>query len=511
MSTRTSFDLHADHCRVADVHVATSRATGTADIRVKGFALLGEGRLSPTLVPEVARLRQEHLFSRDAWVTIWGLRSIHQFLRLPPASNGDLEALAVREARRELSALEAEAGRPSVALMIGAEVQVGAHRRREVSLTAAPEGEITRHIKPLVDAGFDVRGVCTPAMALTAVARQYPRTTSGTISVYVALEPNAMCVAIVRDGALLFSREVPWGFADTDEPIEERLAAELRRSMLFFRQSFRTAVERVVLCGGMANLRSLTSPLTAALKLPVETLDSLTGIDAESVPEPADGFRAAVAALWPAIAVAAETGPRPNLLPAGVRVTREKRAELVRIAAAFIAGVMTIAIWYFLTGSARDSRMFEVARLERQVAALEPEAARISALRSSAQSAVLQQAALDAFESQGPRLARVLELLSQATPADVNLNEIDAQAQGPHWRAVLSGIALTPDAASGQGEVKLFLQRVAVSPYIASPAQAPSFRVVSGSGTPPGEERDAMPIPDGMTGVEFRARFDIPK
>src|SRR5688572_21316682 len=142
MSTRTSFDLHADHCRVADVHVATSRATGTADIRVKGFALLGEGRLSPTLVPEVARLRQEHLFSRDAWVTIWGLRSIHQFLRLPPASNGDLEALAVREARRELSALEAEAGRPSVALMIGAEVQVGAHRRREVSLTAAPEGEI---------------------------------------------------------------------------------------------------------------------------------------------------------------------------------------------------------------------------------------------------------------------------------------------------------------------------------------------------------------------------------
>jgi len=142
---------------------------------------------------------------------------------------------------------------------------------------------------------------------------------------------------------------------------------------------------------------------------------------------------------------------------------------------------------------------------------LEPEAERISALRNGAQLAGAQQAALDAFASQGPRLARVLEVLSQATPANVNLNEIDAQAQGAHWRTVLSGLALTPDTASGQSEVKLLLQRVAASPYVASPAHAPSFRVISGSGSQTGEEGDATPVPEGMTGVEFRARFDIPK
>ena len=64
--------------------------------------------------------------------------------------------------------------------------------------------------EPLVDAGFIVRGVCTPAMSLTAVARLHGRTTPATTAAYAALESNAMCVAIV-DGVLLFAREVPWG------------------------------------------------------------------------------------------------------------------------------------------------------------------------------------------------------------------------------------------------------------------------------------------------------------
>ncbi len=467
--------------------------------------------MSPTLSAELARLRQEQRLAREAWVTIWGLRSVHQFLRLPPAANADLEALSLREARRDLATLEAEAGRVSVALMIGADVQVGSHRRREVSLTAVPEAEVTRQIQPLVDAGFDVRGVCTPAMALAAVARHDGHATPGTTAAYTALESDAMCVAIVRDGVLLFSREIPWGFAGTDEAVDERLAAELRRSLMFFRQSFRTAVDRVVLCGGMPNLRALTSAIGSALKLPVETLDSLTGIDAEAVPEPADTFRSAVPALRSAIAVASETGDRANLLPAAIRIRREKRTEFTRIAAAVVAGILTLAAWYFVTGSTRDGRASEVARLERQVAMLEPEAARLSALRTSAQEAGSQRAALDAFATQGPRLARVLEELSHATPREVLLSEVDAQTEGARWRTVVSGMALTTDPASGQNAVKGLLQRLSESAYVGSPAQAPSFRVISSSDGDRGEESDTKSIPEGMSGVEFSARFNVQK
>lgn len=346
--------------------------------------------MSPALSVELDRVRQEGRLAREAWVTIWGLRSVHQFLRLPPTAAADLDALSLQEAQHELSALEDEAGPVAVSRMIGPDVKVGTHRRREVSLTAVPEAEIARQIQPLIDAGFDVRGVCTPAMALTAVARLYGRTTLGTTAAYVALESNAMCVAIVRDGVLLFARETPWEFVDSAAALGDRLADELRRSLVFFRQSFRAAVERVVLCGGMPNLRTLTSSTGATLDLPVETLDSLSAIDAEAIPEPADTFRASVAALWPAIAIASGGDDQPNLLPAATRPQRKTRVKTV-VAAAVVAGAVTATAWYFMPGPARDNDAAELARLEQQVAQLEREVRRASVPPKEAESIAPRQ------------------------------------------------------------------------------------------------------------------------
>jgi len=67
--------------------------------------------MSPALPSELTRLHQEQRLARDAWVMIWGLRSLHQFLRLPPVATADLEAMSLREAHYGLSAFEAEVGR----------------------------------------------------------------------------------------------------------------------------------------------------------------------------------------------------------------------------------------------------------------------------------------------------------------------------------------------------------------------------------------------------------------
>jgi hypothetical protein len=294
---------------------------GSGDIRVKAFARLGEGRMSPTLSAELAHLRQEQGLPREAWVTIWGLRS--------------------------------------------------------------DPGEIARQIQPIVDAGFHVRGVSTPAMALTAVARRREHTTPGTVAAYVALETGAMCLAVVRGGVLLFSRETPLEFGVSAESVGDRLVDELRRSFVFFRQSFPAAVERIVLCGGMPNLRSLTSSTGSTLKLPVETLDSLSGIDAEAVPEPADTFRATVAALWPALAIASQGHDQPNLLPAASRPKFETRTRLARVAAVVIVGALIVATWHFLARP-RSDRAPELVRQETPVVLPRQEAAPELARRDDA-------------------------------------------------------------------------------------------------------------------------------
>ena len=433
------------------------------------------------LTATLTQLRKDRKLAADACVTIWGLRSSYQFLRLPPAKDADLETLATREARKEIAPLEVDGAGACVAIAVGPDVQVGTHRRREVSLVAASEADVRRQIEPITDAGFFVSRVVTPAIALTAVARSCNDLVPGSTMAYVALTSRATCVAIVRDGLLLFAREIPWGHAEAEhEPVETRLASELRRSILFFRQTFRSGVDGVVLCGDVANLRALTAPVGATLSLPVQTLDSLNGIDADRVPEPAETFRADIASLRLAIAVGAEPDTYANLLPASIRESREARTMTRRAVAALVAGVLVVIGWHALV-SASSGGVSEVQDLERRIAVLEPQSISRAGLQRSTTIAALQDAALSAFESQGPRLARVLELLSRDSPSEIVLNAIDLQADGGYWRTTIQGLAVTRDVAAGQSAVNRLLLRLSESPLVGPTVQPPSFRLISGA------------------------------
>jgi Tfp pilus assembly PilM family ATPase len=521
MSARTSLELHADGCRVAEVDV---RASGPQNVRVRAFvsnlARDEHHRRSADLTAALAQLRKNRKLAAEACVTIWGLRSSYQFLRLPPAKDSDLDALARREARSEIAPLEVDGAGACVAIMVGPDVQVGTHRRREVSLIAVSEADIRRQIQPIADAGFTVSRVVTPALALTAVARGCNDLAPGSTMAYVALEAHATCVAIVRDGLLLFAREIAWGHAEVEhEPVETRMASELRRSILFFRQTFRSGVDGARLCGDAPNLRALTSPLAAALNMPIHTLDSLNGIDATRVPEPADTFRADVASLRLAIAAGAEATSHANLLPVSIRESREARSTAMRGIAALAAGLAIVAGWYWLVAGSAGATS-DVPDLERRIAILEPQSATRAELQRTSAISARRDAALFAFDSQGPRLARILELLSRDTPGEIALTAIDVQADGGHWRTTIQGFAVTRDIAAGQGAVNRLLQRLSESPLVGPAVQPPSFTLISGA--PAGRTTAAAetsPIPDGMrpvvaagmTGVEFSMQFKVPR
>jgi Tfp pilus assembly protein PilN len=522
MATRTSFELYPGGCRLVEVDLPPRRSPAAADARVRTFVNdVGAGDDPVTLANTLLRLKQERKLPRQAWVTVWGLRAVQQFLRLPPATPAVLESLAAREARKDIAPLETGGDRASVAIVLGGEIQVGSHRRREVSLVAVSTTEVRQRIQPLVDAGFIVEGVLTPALALAAVARGRADTLPGTAAAYVALTATATCVAIVRDGVVLFAREMPWGHDGHPSPaggdaLGARLASELKRSVLFFKQTFRASVDAVVLCGDMPNLRALTAPLGAALEVPVETLDSLVGIDAAHVPEPADAFRAQVGALRLAIATGADAMPSANLLPATIRLSRDAQRQMVRLAGGLAASLLLVAGGYVFVERSASGHAAERTVIEHQLATLEPEARRLDALREAFTVASARQAALGAFESQGPRLARVLEALSAATPDEIVLTGITADADGLAWHARVTGVAITEDAGSGQAAVNSLIDSVSESPFVGEPIEPPSLRVVSGRGgassaSVSGTTAPVGAIPDGMSGVEFVLQFRLPR
>lgn len=490
-------------------------AGASHDVRVRAFvpnlARDEHRRRSSDVAAALAQLRKAHTLAKDAVVTIWGLRSSYQFLRLPPAKDSDLDPLARREARSEIAPLETDGAGACIAITVGPDVQVGTHRRREVSLVAVSEADVLRQIQAIGDAGFVVRRVVTPAIALTAVARSCNELVPGSTMAYVALGAHATCVAIVRDGLLLFTREIAWGHAEVEhESVEMRLASELRRSILFFRQTSRSAVDGVVLCGDAPDLRSLTAPVGTTLGMPVQTLDSLNGIDADHVPEPADVFRAEIASLRLAIAAGAEATTYANLLPAAIKESRESRSTAIRSIAAFAAALLIVFGWHAMVSTSGGGTS-EVQDLERRIAILEPQSATRAELRRTSSMDALREAALSAFESQGPRLARILELLSHETPGEIALTSIDVQADGGYWRTNIQGLAVTRDIAAGQGAVNRLLLRLSESPLVGPAVQPPSFRLIAGAPTARPSANDARPIPDGMSGVEFAMHFRVPR
>ena len=388
--SRVGIDLSATRCHLIEVRSAGrlprwSGVTRANETRVVSFETIPYGWSDPGPVSAALRRwlgdrkRGRYTgFPRRLWrpsagtvlgtspprrgsraaVTVWGLSSAHRLMVLPAAAPSELAGLAQREAAGDVPLLQ------QTEVISG--IHVGASRgfsttaaRCEVSFAAASAPEIRARIQPLIDAGFVIETVTTPPLALSSIARLRRGTVPGAAVALLALGSTVSALAIVRDGLLLLAREMPWGYEAFGGPFAEReqlvakLAAELRRSFLFFKQSNRTEIGQVMLCGDAPELRAFTAPLIMALDLEVETLDSLEGIDAAALPEPAEVFRERVANFRLAWAVVADTQPPINLIPAEIAARQKSTRPKIQL----IGAAAAAAVIFGLIGFAYFNRM----------------------------------------------------------------------------------------------------------------------------------------------------------
>jgi len=331
MNPRLGIELAPSACRIVEFG---GRASGSArETRVRWFAVMPPSGIE-------TRAKFQSLRRRTAAVVVWTLNSEH---RQVVVGGGTYEAMRAEA----LKALEA-AGVATQGFVADIAPIVGPPRRgvrQPVVVSLMPAAELSAAVEPLRQAGIRLRSVTTPAVALASMARHRRAfSVPGAIEAWVALERTATCIALVRDAVMVGARTLRWGFeadASSTEPSREHIAARLGDAILEFVADLSGGaytISQVCVCGGLPELRSMTLPLMERLDVEVEPLDSLFGIDAARLPEPAAEFRERCVELRVAWAAAAWPSPI-NLLRPQLRHTSRQTLTRAAVAAGVVAGI----------------------------------------------------------------------------------------------------------------------------------------------------------------------------
>ena len=332
MSTHIGIELSPAACRIIEIEGGVPWVRRRPNTQVLSFEILVKGDSS-------TQATLEKLRKRPVAVVVWGVPTDH---RQVIVANGSYEAM-----RRE--ALETLAGAGIETRGVLADIAPATRRndrspRRPVVAVLAAAAQMTEALAPLTDAGIRVRSLLTPAAALTSLARtRRTLAVPDSIEAYVALDETATCIALVRNGALITARELSWGYLTSvhfaEPPRLDHLAARIAGELSeFFGAigSSMSAASQVCVCGGLPDLRSMTVRLTEMLDVEVEPLDSLYGLDPDSLSDRADEFRERSAEMRLAWAAATDWPPTINLL----RPRRRQIGKTALSRAAIVAGAV---------------------------------------------------------------------------------------------------------------------------------------------------------------------------
>ena len=302
---------------------------GRRETRVRSYAVL-----APSGPQTMAALRS--LRRRRVAVVVWGAVSEHRQVVVRPGSYETMRAEA-------LAALTA-AGVSTRGMLVDIAPAAPSPdaKRRPIVVALASASAVRSAMQPLIDAGIRARTVMTPAIALSALMRsRHGRSEPGGIQAFVVLDETATSLALIKDGALMMTRALGWGYLDgidnqprCREDIASRLADDLAE---FFHDAGGSAasVRQVCIASGLPELRSMTVPLMEQLDLEVEPLDSVFGIDTANMPRGQGDLQNRIAELRLAWAAATDWPASLNLMRAQYR----NRLRVALSRAAVVGGV----------------------------------------------------------------------------------------------------------------------------------------------------------------------------
>lgn len=144
-------------------------------------------------------------------------------------------------------------------------------------------------------AGYGIERVILPGEALARVARLhggFDTSSTGEVVALASLDPTSGSMAVVRDGGVLYEAPLTWSSSATPGSPNPKGAELLRHYAFLFeltellhgafalvRQSHNTRISKILTCGSLPDLRSVTMTLAQEFDVDVETLDSAEPFD----------------------------------------------------------------------------------------------------------------------------------------------------------------------------------------------------------------------------------------
>ena len=343
MPARIGIELAPSACRIVELDAPLRHARHAASPRVRSFSVFS--RSDRALIEAFGALRRRH-----ARVVVWDVPGGH---RQVIVAHGPYQRMRV-EARGALRRVGVPVGTLLSDIAPGASPPQNA-RRRAVLVATADAAGIDAALAPLVNAGIRIDAVLTPAAALLSLAllrRSSDRSDAAPgDEAFVVLEESVGCVALLRGGAMIGARTLPWGYVDdtsgrqllrSRQEVATRIAGDLTEFMSAARCDPR-GLGQISICGAMPDLRSMAAHLVERLDIEVEPIDTLFGNEPSG--PGANHFGDRVAEMRLAWTAAADARPLINLL----RIRRGRSARTYRSRAAIAAGVAVgLAVGWFV-------------------------------------------------------------------------------------------------------------------------------------------------------------------
>jgi Tfp pilus assembly protein PilN len=266
-------------------------------------------------------------------------------------------------------------------------------------------------------------------------------------------------IMFAQDGALLLSREVHFDSAEMEQDEQAaRLANELRRSMLYFRQNFpHTQPDQIVFSGDHDVLGAFATRASEELGMPGSILRFDDHLDISGFRGNWDEFRFHLSSLTAAIGAAWRKTPGIgiNLLPGKTQAKQEaglnlpKAARAACVIAAVIAVVTTL---YFFREMGRIAALRT--ELNQRAAIVDPRLQQLMQLETSRSLAQQRSEFLKRIETHTD-WTEVFRRISFIVPPTAVFEEMRVDG-GDTSKVTMRGYVLAPSAAEGNADFNRF-------------------------------------------------------